>query len=524
MTHYLLEPLNISALVVGLTVLLALSLSYKFFRARRLAEASLLAVQAELRDNVRALEESEAQFRSVISSMQEGMLVHDTEGVVTLCNSRAQQIMGLTAEQLIGVNVLRGNHPCKREDGTDYPLSELPARLSLDSGLPAPPVVMGIQKPSGDWAWIQSSSAPLFLPGETRPHGVVLTFSDVTERRRVLETLRETEEKYRGIYENSTEGIFQTVREGQFLSVNPAFARILGYETPAQLLAEVSDIAAQLYHRPEDRAAVLSALDDVGYICSFETPLRRRDGSAVWVSINVHHARDPQGQTILEGSIHDITERRASEQRLLDYNEVLEFQKREVEKTNAELERVNACLEALATQDGLTGLKNHRAFQDRLAEEVARARRYDTPLSVVMLDVDHFKQYNDAYGHPAGDEVLLCVAQTLLEAVRESDCAARYGGEEFVLILPHTDTGEAVQIAERCRAALEKLPWAHRPVTASLGVASLRPGHADGVGMLTEADRFLYQAKFRGRNQVAALDTAPARSDCSRELLSSCLL
>ena len=518
------QTLSISGLAVGLTALLALALAYNFFQARRRAEASLLAVQAELRNNVRALEESESQFRSVINSMQEGMLVHNAEGVVSLCNSQAQQILGVPAEMLVGSSVLHGNRPRKREDGTEYPLSELPARLCLDSGLPAPPVIMGLQKPDGVWTWIQTTAAPLFHPGEDRPHGGVLTFSDVNERRRVLNTLRETEEKYRGIYENSTEGIFQSLQEGRFLSVNPAFARILGYETPAQLLAEVSDISVQLYHRPEDRAAVLSALEDVGYICSFETPLRRRDGSAVWVSINVHHARDPQGQTILEGSIHDITERRASEQRLLDYNEVLEFQKREVEKTNAELERVNACLEALATQDGLTGLKNHRAFQDRLAEEVARARRYDTPLSVVMLDVDHFKQYNDAYGHPAGDEVLLCVAQTLREAVRESDCAARYGGEEFVLILPHTDTGEAVQIAERCRAALEELPWAHRPVTASLGVASLRPGHADGVGMLTEADRFLYQAKFRGRNQVAALDTAPARSDCSRDMLFSCLL
>ena len=198
-----------------------------------------------------------------------------------------------------------------------------------------------------------------------------------------------------------------------------------------------------------------------------------------------------------------------------------------MEKANTELERVNARLEALATQDGLTGLKNHRAFQDRLAQEVAYARRYDRPLSLVMLDVDHFKQYNDTYGHPAGDEVLLRVAEKLRDAVRDNDYAARYGGEEFVLILPQTDTETAVQIAERCRIALEEAVWRYRPVTASLGVASLLPEHQDGVELLTEADRLLYQAKFRGRNQVAAPEHAPIydpmSGDYSLPLPSSCL-
>ncbi len=514
------QPVSVSGLVLAVTFLLGISLALKFSRDRWRAEQALLMVQAELRDNVHALEESEAQFRSVISSMQEGLLVHDADGVISLCNERAQQMLGLPAEELNGRNALQEGWPLRREDGTTLPIGEVPGRLSLDSGLPTPSVVMGIQKPDGSWTWLQTSAAPLFHPGEDRPHSVVLTFSDVTERRRVLETLRETEEKYRGIYENSTEGIFQTVREGRFLRANPAFARILGYESPAQILAEVTDITRQLYHRPEDREAVLSALAAVETISGFETPLRRRDGSTVWVSVNVHHARDAGGETILEGSIHDITERRAAEQRLLDYNEVLEFQKREMEKANSELERLNGQLEALATQDGLTGLKNHRAFQDRLADEVARARRYGTPLSLVMLDVDRFKQYNDTFGHPAGDQVLLQVAETLRGAVRECDYVARYGGEEFVLILPQTDTAGAVQIAECCRVALEEAAWKHRSVTASLGVATLLPGHRDGVSLLTDADRLLYQAKTRGRNQVAAPEHAELLSSYSLETLS----
>ncbi len=516
-----LRSISISGFVLAVTLLLGISLAIKFSRDRWRAEQALLSAQAKLRDNVRALEESESQFRSVISSMQEGLLVHDRDGVITLCNSRAQQMLGQPAEELNGRNALQEGWPLLREDGTTFPINEVPGRLSLESGLPTPSVVMGIQKPDESWIWIQTSAAPLFHPGAERPHAAVVTFSDVTERRHVMQTLRETEEKYRGIYENSTEGIFQTVPKGGFVNANPAFARILGYESPAQMMAEVTDITHDLYHRPEDREAVLSTLEAVGTICGFETPLRRRDGSAVWVSVNVHHARNASGETILEGSICDVTERRAAEQRLLDYNEVLEFQKREMEKVNAELERVNARLEALATQDGLTGLKNHRALQDRLAEEVARARRYDTPLSLIILDVDHFKQYNDAFGHPAGDQVLLRVAETLREAVRESDYAARYGGEEFVLILPQTNTTGAVEIAERCRVALEKAAWQHRAVTASLGVASLLPRHQDGVSLLTDADRLLYQAKSEGRNQVAAPEHADLVSSYSLDSLSA---
>ena len=133
-------------------------------------------------------------------------------------------------------------------------------------------------------------------------------------------------------------------------------------------------------------------------------------------------------------------------------------------------------LAALATTDGLTGLTNHRAFQERLVEEVRRSERYGTALSVVFLDVDHFKNYNDQYGHPEGDAVLRGVAGLLRETARETDLVARYGGEEFVIILPQTESGAAFGVAERIRASIETAPWPLYPVTASFGVATLRQG------------------------------------------------
>ena len=160
-------------------------------------------------------------------------------------------------------------------------------------------------------------------------------------------------------------------------------------------------------------------------------------------------------------------------------------------------------MEALATLDGLTGLKNRRVFQERLAEEFYRAQRYHIALSLLLLDVDKFKQFNDTFGHPAGDEVLKIVARLLQNAVRDTDFVARYGGEEFVVLMPYTDQDAALKLAERLRSAIESAPWSKRPVTASFGVASLSPECDTEESLLSQADQALYQSKNAGRNRVS---------------------
>ena len=172
-----------------------------------------------------------------------------------------------------------------------------------------------------------------------------------------------------------------------------------------------------------------------------------------------------------------------------------------------------ARLEAQATTDGLTGLKNQRAFRDRLAEEHRRVTRYGTPCSLILLDVDHFKAFNDAFGHPAGDDVLRRIATLLDEASRETDFVARHGGEEFALLLPQTDATEALGFAERLRRIIETAPWERRPVTASFGVAAFAPVMSDDAALLFScADRALYRSKQGGRNQVTLGGDHPAVS------------
>ncbi|MDX2035336.1 MAG: GGDEF domain-containing protein, partial [Isosphaeraceae bacterium] len=139
--------------------------------------------------------------------------------------------------------------------------------------------------------------------------------------------------------------------------------------------------------------------------------------------------------------------------------------------------------------------------------------RRSMPISVVMIDVDHFKSYNDTFGHTAGDEILVRFGRALVENVRDHDVVARYGGEEFVILLPATDESTSRRIAERIREAIEAIPWESRPITASLGVSTVLAEPLSPRHLIDRADEALYRAKLDGRNRV--------RHAC--ELSSSCL-
>jgi diguanylate cyclase (GGDEF)-like protein len=176
---------------------------------------------------------------------------------------------------------------------------------------------------------------------------------------------------------------------------------------------------------------------------------------------------------------------------------------RELEAYQKELEKINAQLEARSITDKLTGLKNRHAFEERLNEEIKRADRYKTELSLLMLDVDHFKQFNDTFGHLAGDQVLQHVARLIQERARSTDFVARYGGEEFVIILPNTDSTGALKLAERFRKVIGGASWGNRAVTVSIGAASLSADVVNGSLLVSEADKALYFCKQRGRNRAA---------------------
>ena len=185
-----------------------------------------------------------------------------------------------------------------------------------------------------------------------------------------------------------------------------------------------------------------------------------------------------------------------------------------LERTH-QLEEANRTLQRLSYLDGLTGIANRRRFEEVLDAEWRRARRAGVPLSLIMIDIDYFKAYNDAYGHQRGDDCLRQVAATLNDCLqRAGDLVARYGGEEFAVILPEADANSAAEMAEALRERVEALEIPHETLsgdsvlTISVGVATIYPQRElSTVALLSAADQALYRAKFEGRNQVLISDS-----------------
>jgi diguanylate cyclase (GGDEF)-like protein len=190
----------------------------------------------------------------------------------------------------------------------------------------------------------------------------------------------------------------------------------------------------------------------------------------------------------------DITDLREAERKIAQ-------QLVELNQAHQSLEKLNLRLEALATTDGLTGISNHRALQERLSQLIAEAER-GRKFVAAMIDVDNFKVFNDDFGHQAGDEVLVSVADALRTHVRKTDFVARYGGEEFCVLFSDTDEDMAEGLCEKLRAAVEAIELPYRCVTASFGIATHNPAHMVDADVLKAADTALYVAKQNGRNRV----------------------
>jgi diguanylate cyclase (GGDEF)-like protein/PAS domain S-box-containing protein len=277
----------------------------------------------------------------------------------------------------------------------------------------------------------------------------------------------------------------------RFAYIGPQIEPLLGW-TPKSW-ETVQDWADRIH--PDDRQRVVDycvAQSKAGVDHEADYRALTKDGSYVWLRDVVHVVRNADGVVeALVGFMFDISERKRTEEQLIG------------------LQRE---LEDLSFKDALTGVGNRRRFDSVLQTEWGSARRTQRPLSLVMIDIDFFKQYNDRHGHVGGDECLKRVAQTLRTgATRPRDFLARYGGEEFVLVLPETDENGAERVAARCHGAIAEEAIPHGAstvaptVTVSIGVGTIVPS-ADDTAMqfIEEVDRRLYRAKQAGRNRAVA--------------------
>jgi diguanylate cyclase (GGDEF)-like protein len=275
-----------------------------------------------------------------------------------------------------------------------------------------------------------------------------------------------------------------------------------------------------------DRLVATTALPESSEL---ETALAdARPRSCMAVRLGASHARRPGQEELLECELCGRGSRNSTCEPLLVSGEVIgsvlvehdeELAPTEVNQVTSSVAQAAPVLanlrnleiaEVRAATDALTGLPNRRSADDTLKRMVAQVSRTGDPLAAILLDLDHFKQVNDVYGHERGDEVLAAVGSVLQASVRESDFAARSGGEEFLVLLAATSCAGAKTAAEKIRRAVAgvELPHLQRPVTASLGVAVVPDHAADGATLLRLADRALYEAKAKGRNRVVVFDPA----------------
>jgi diguanylate cyclase (GGDEF)-like protein/PAS domain S-box-containing protein len=301
---------------------------------------------------------------------------------------------------------------------------------------------------------------------------------------RLMSALAAKEANFRLLAEGSSDMVTRIGLDERISYVSPSCASLVGW-WPDRLLGTSALAGANPLDLPRIRetVAALSRGDAEDVRISFRT--RHREKGEIWIESNLRVTRQVNGE--IDGVVaisRDITEQKDLEERL----------------------------EALAIEDGLTGLANRRRFDERLQEEWARALRDGKPLSLLMIDIDRFKAFNDKYGHPAGDVCLRSVAKVLAAEVRRiTDLAARYGGEEFAMLLPNTDAVGCALIGERIRGALREagIPHALNPpsrlITGSLGGAVAWPAAKRSAGpasLVETADRALYAAKNGGRDRL----------------------
>lgn len=313
-------------------------------------------------------------------------------------------------------------------------------------------------------------------------------------------------------------GFLSFTDDGIVTLVNATLLKMLGYlpeDLQGQPIHTLFPLASRLFFQ----AHLFPLLSTQGNVSEIYLSLKSQAGSDIPVLFNaVRKCR--QHQSYYDAVVISIHQRNEYEDEILRLKNEAEVALRQKEQMHADLiaahkrledkkaklQEAMALLEKLATTDTLTGLKNRRTFEEFLDQEIDLAQRTWMPISLIIVDADHFKNINDTFGHPVGDRYLQQLAEILQANVRKGDLAARYGGEEFVLVLPSTNASGAMVIAEKLRAAVEAAVWQERPLTASLGVATLSETVTDKAQLLKLADQALYISKQNGRNRATHAD------------------
>ena len=462
---------------------------------RRLVEL-ILTVATELgalfgRQQVEAaLQESQRRLASLMNSLP-GIVfscANGPEWSMTYLSEGCLTLTGYTSEELIEKGAISFDTITHQED-----LPQVFAAIETSVSHHQPYVVeYRIRTQSGQEKWVWEKGHGVFdRAGEVL--GLEGFITDITERKRSEDASRQAEAKYRSIFENALEGIFQSSAEGHYLSANPTLAKIYGYTSPQELIESLTDIEHQLYVKPQRRAEFVRLMQENDAVSGFDSQVYRKDGSVIWISENARAVRDPNTGELLyyEGLVENITERKRAKEQLRER----------------------------AFYDTLTGLPNRALFMERLSQMVERGKREpDYGFAVLFLDLDRFKVVNDRLGHLVGDQLLIAIARRLESCIRAEDTVARLGGDEFTILLESiTETSVATRVAQRIHQALIapfNLEGNEVLTAASVGIVLNRQAHQDHQitnyerpeDLLRDADTALYRAKALGKSRYEVFD------------------
>ncbi len=351
-----------------------------------------------------------------------------------------------------------------------------------------------IQNKNGQWEWVESREIIINSNPDGTPKEIMVILRVITDRKQA----EEQNAFHARILENVNDVIIGTDQEFIVTYWNAAAERIFGWQQKEAIGKSVTELLRTVFVKGGYEDSV-GEINKKG-VWRGEVIQHTKDGRPVNIDANIMTVSDQLGKTIgFVSTNRDITERKQAEEKLTQMYQVIEEKNRELEQA---LDREHH----LARTDGLTGAKNYLHFFEIATYEIAMANRYLHPLSIILLDIDKFKKFNDTFGHQVGDEMLKHVVQIAEKRLRKTDVLSRYGGEEFVVVLPNTTAIAAFAVAEDIRKYIASSFLSHNEksmnVTISIGIAETLPNDNNHLEKLIQfADKALYVAKEAGRNQ-----------------------
>ena len=414
--------------------------------------------------------QADEKYHRVLESTYEGFMLLDSDLVINDVNKALLRISGGNREDFIGQRV------DKFYDKTSVNFySASRDHLSFEASFCSK---AGVRIP-------MLFSRSILKDENGAINGYMYFLSDLTELKATQEELKRAEQRYRSMYQNAVQAMFQSKISGELIRVNPSYAHILGYSLPEEVL-NIKDGANKFYFSPDDRSGMIRAVKKKGVLVNHELRLKRKDGKPVWILANIRLTKNDKNDPILEGILVDNTKRKVLEK---------------------ELRRDRKKFRNLAIHDNLTGLYNTRYLYKVLDDLIEENIITKKPFSLIFMDVDNFKRVVDTYGHLNGSQALKEVAITIKSCLKAPCFGVAYGGDEFVIVLPGFNKFQATEKTEQIRSQMKHTTYLTKAghnvhLGASFGLATFPEDTDNRTGLLALADQAMFRIKQTGKDSI----------------------